>query len=131
MNCARLFLFKLLVMYRTHCPDLAGYCHFCLISGSGRISFYKKDPGPVPADPNRDAADSDLVSKKEYTEKVFFEKQILCKFKKVILYRWLNYITLFYYMHQSSAYLPKLKLNIFLDGSIVHPTSLHLFTFKL
>ena len=28
-----------LVMYRTHYlgPDPAGYCHFCLISGSGRI----------------------------------------------------------------------------------------------
>ena len=26
-----------LVMYRTHYPGPAGYCHFCLISGSGRI----------------------------------------------------------------------------------------------
>ena len=27
----------LLVMYRTHYLGPAGYCHFCLISGSGRI----------------------------------------------------------------------------------------------
>ena len=36
-----------LVMYRTHYPgpDPAGYCHFCLISGSGRILIWKKKSG--------------------------------------------------------------------------------------
>ena len=67
-----------------------------------------KDPDPVLAgswfkkkirvrfrpDPNRDTANLDLVSKKEYTEKYFFQKQTLCKLKRVILYRWLNYISL-------------------------------------
>ena len=33
-------------------------------------------------DPNRDPADSDLVNKKEYTEKYFFQKQTLCKLEK-------------------------------------------------
>ena len=36
-----------LVMYRTHYPgpDPAGYCHFCLISGSVRILIWKKNSG--------------------------------------------------------------------------------------
>ena len=49
-------------------------------SGSGRILIWKKNPDPGPAD-------SDLVSKKELTEKFFFLKQTLSKLKRVILYR--------------------------------------------
>ena len=49
----------------------SGYCHFCLISGS----WCEKNPAKLKKgpDPNRDPADSDLVSKTEHTEKCFFK----------------------------------------------------------
>ena len=74
----------------------------------------------------------DLVSKKEHTEKYFFQKQTLCKLKRVILYRWLNYISL---LHASVIELicissVKIKHLPWL-AYFVHVTNLHLFTFKL
>ena len=83
-------------------------------------------------DPNWDPDDSDPVSKKKAYRKVFFQKQTLRKLKRVILYRWLNYISL---LHASVIELicissVKIKHLPWL-AHFVHVTNLHLFTFKL
>ena len=75
----------------------------------------------------------DLVSKKRAYRKIFFfQKQTLCKLKRVILYRSLNYISL---LHASVIELicissVKIKHLPWL-AHFVHMTNLHLFTFKL
>ena len=101
-----------LVMYWTHYPgpDPAGYCHFCLISGSGRvliknrsgsgsdwILIKKKGLGPVPAHLN-------VVSGKEHTEKHFFKKNHV-KFKKSRFVQVIQFVHQFIARVSDRAYL--------------------------